>query len=57
MYAWGERLAGDAIGWYMTEKRKKSRRFWHRFGRRRKRRDEEPEDDDQLEFWPDDLAA
>lgn len=26
MYAWGERLAGDAIGWYMTEKRKKSRR-------------------------------
>jgi SMODS and SLOG-associating 2TM effector domain 2 len=26
MYAWGERLARDAIGWYMTEKRRKARR-------------------------------
>jgi hypothetical protein len=26
MYGWGERLAGDAISWYLTEKRAKSRR-------------------------------
>lgn len=26
MYAWGERLASDAAGWYMTEKRRKARR-------------------------------
>ncbi|HEV7897715.1 MAG TPA: DUF4231 domain-containing protein [Planosporangium sp.] len=28
LYAWGERLAADAIGWYMTEKRRKAR--WSR---------------------------
>jgi hypothetical protein len=28
LYAWGERLATDAIGWYMREKRRKSR--WSR---------------------------
>jgi SMODS and SLOG-associating 2TM effector domain 2 len=26
MYAWGERLATDAIGWYLVEKRRKARR-------------------------------